>query len=311
MISGRDADRDRPLKNKGKRQAQRMGVWLQGNGLIPDMTLASPAERALVTAQKLLKAGGSHAHDIVVDDRIYNASIPTLLDVIGTASSTSKRVLIVGHNPGLEGLVHFLAPSTLPATDDGWLLKPGTLIQLVMPDNWQNLSYDTAKISNYVRASALPDGFPYQTSEGVEWRDRPAYYYAQSAVIPYRRKGDGIEILVITSSKKNHWVVPKGIHEPGLSAQASAAQEAHEEAGVRGTVHTDAVGSYVYDKWGASCEVTVYPLEVTDVIPPELWQENHRKRRWVAPGVAALHIKEDALKSIILDFAASHAKEAR
>ncbi|WP_102784611.1 histidine phosphatase family protein [Thalassospira sp. GB04J01] len=303
------ADRDRPLKTTGKRQAQRVGAWLQDHALRPDVTVSSSAERAYVTAQKMLKAGGTHAHDIAVDDRIYNASVAALLNVLGTFPSAPNRVMIVGHNPGLEGLVHHLASLSLPGTDDGRLLKTGTLIHLSMPDDWRQLDRDCAKIVDYVRPDSLPVGFPYQTPNGREWRDRPAYYYTQSAVIPYRKTGRGIEILVITASSKNHWVVPKGIHEPGLSAQDSAAQEAQEEAGVQGRVHATAIGSYAYEKWGATCNVSVYPMEVTDELDPDIWEENHRQRRWVAPDVAAQQIKEDALKTIILDFAASLAKE--
>ncbi len=302
-------DRDRPLKDKGKRQAQRVGVWLQENGLLPDVAVSSGAERAYVSAQKLLKAGGTHAHGIVQDDRIYNASVAALLDVLGSFSNTPDRVMIVGHNPGLEGLVAHLAVASLPQTDDGRLLKTGTLVHLSMPDNWRELNQNCAQLVHYIRPDTLPPGFPFDTEAGREWRDRPAYYYTQSAVIPYRRAGSKIEILVITSSKKNHWVVPKGIHEPGLSAQESAAREAEEEAGVRGRVHDSAAGRYMYEKWGATCNVEVYPMEVTDELAPDIWEESHRQRLWVAPAMAAAHIKEDALKAIVLEFAATQAKE--
>lgn len=300
------ADRDRPLKTRGKRQAQRMGAWLQEQGLQPDLTVASPAERALVTAQKMLKAGGLNTHDITVDDRIYNAFVERLLDVLATYGDGSERLLMVGHNPGLEGLVHYLAPLSLPGTDDGRLLKTGTLIHLSMPDDWQQLDRDCATIRHYIRPDCLPARFPFAGAQGREWRDRPAYYYTQSAVIPYRWNAQGmIEILVITSSSKGHWVVPKGIHEPGLSAQESAAREAEEEAGVRGPVHPDAIGTYRYEKWGATCEVAVYPMKVTDILNVDIWEESHRQRRWVAPDIAARHIKEDGLKAMILQFAAS------
>lgn len=305
------ADRDRPLKTRGKRQAQRMGAWLQENALLPDVTVASPAERALVTAQKMLKAGGMHAHDIRKDARVYNASYTTLRDLLASFPAQPDRIMIVGHNPGLEDLVRYLAPSSLPVTADGLLLKTGTLVHLALPDDWRDLPVDSAKIINYVRPNSLPESFPFETDRGREWRDRPAYYYTQSAVIPYRWNAQGmIEILVITSSSKGHWVVPKGIHEPGLSAQDSAAIEAEEEAGVRGRVHDTPIGSYAYDKWGATCSVSVYPMAVTKELPDAIWEESHRQRRWVTPDVAARHIKEQALKAIILDFAATQQRGA-
>lgn len=304
------ADRDRPLKTKGKRQAQRIGAWLQEHALLPDVTVSSPAERAFVTAQKMLKAGGRHAHDIIQDSRVYSASCESLLDVLASFPTGPNRVMIVGHNPGIEDLVRFLAPSSLPLTDDGRLMKTATLIHLDLPDDWRNFPGDCAKIAHYIRPNTLPVAFPVQTANGREWRDRPAYYYTQSAVIPYRLKDGVLEILVITSSKKNHWVVPKGIHEPGLSAQDSAAREAEEEAGVRGRVHETAIGTYAYEKWGATCTVAVYPMAVTEELADTVWEESHRYRRWVTPDVAAQHIKEDALKAIILAFAAAQRGEA-
>ena len=57
-------------------------------------------------------------------------------------------------------------------------------------------------------------------------------------------------------------MVPKGIHDPGLTAQESAAKEALEEAGARGTVDAHSLGSYSQEKWGATTQVEVYPMQV-------------------------------------------------
>ncbi len=55
-------DYHRPLMDRGKRGAQRMGIWLLQRQLLPDLIISSPAERALVTAQKLCKAAGMGDH---------------------------------------------------------------------------------------------------------------------------------------------------------------------------------------------------------------------------------------------------------
>jgi phosphohistidine phosphatase len=99
------------------------------------------------------------------------------------------------------------------------------------------------------------------------------------------------QILVISSSKKKHFVVPKGIKEPGLTPQASAAKEAREEAGVEGRVGDDPVGSYTYGKWGSTCTVDVYPMEVTEVLPEEEWEERYRGRQWISPEQAVGRLK--------------------
>ncbi|HHH39919.1 MAG TPA: NUDIX hydrolase [Sedimenticola sp.] len=141
----------------------------------------------------------------------------------------------------------------------------------------------------------MAEGFPYPDHQGKERRDRPAYYYTQSSVIPYRIHDGGLEILLISSSKKKHWVVPKGIHEPGLTAQASAAKEAFEEAGIEGAIGDEPLGVYRYPKWGGTCTVTVYPMAVTREVPEREWEESHRGRRWVTPSKARKLLKQKQL----------------
>ena len=58
--------------------------------------------------------------------------------------------------------------------------------------------------------------------------------FSQSAVIPYRLSKNGLEILLITSLKRKHWIVPKGYIEFNLTPFESAKKEAYEEAGVLG-----------------------------------------------------------------------------
>ena len=65
-------------------------------------------------------------------------------------------------------------------------------------------------------------------------RSVPEYFYTQSAVIPFREQNGEFQVMLITSRKKKRWVIPKGVKEPELSAPASAANEAMEEAGIRG-----------------------------------------------------------------------------
>ena len=127
---------------------------------------------------------------------------------------------------------------------------------------------------------------------------RPDWYYTQSAVIPYRRRAGEIEVLLITSRKRKRWVLPKGIVEPKLSAAASAAKEALEEAGIRGHVAAEAVGRYEYRKWGGTCAVEVFTMEVAEVL--DRWPEGFRDRQWLAPREAAARVREPELGRLIL-----------
>jgi 8-oxo-dGTP pyrophosphatase MutT (NUDIX family) len=127
---------------------------------------------------------------------------------------------------------------------------------------------------------------------------RPDWIYRQSGVIPYRYKDGGIEVMLITSRKGKRWVIPKGIVEPHLTPQDSAAQEAWEEAGLVGRVSSQAIGSYRYDKWGGTCQVEVFLLQVETVLAT--WPEvDLRRRQWLTLEEAASRVDEQQLQQIL------------
>lgn len=128
-------------------------------------------------------------------------------------------------------------------------------------------------------------------------------YIEQSAAIPYRIQDGAVEILVITSRKKKHWIIPKGIIEPDMTPQESAAQEALEEAGIRGQVFPDLLGSYTYHKWGAICRVQVFLLRVDLIL--ETWLEDFRERQWVRVPEAIARVEEEEIKNILANLSLS------
>lgn len=99
-------DRERPLSERGKRDAPLMGERLARDGVKPDLILSSPARRALSTARLIAMALDYQAGDILVDDRLYACDANTLLGVIAELGDDLKRVMIVGHNPELTELAH-------------------------------------------------------------------------------------------------------------------------------------------------------------------------------------------------------------
>src|SRR5690606_23483459 len=70
----------------------------------------------------------------------------------------------------------------------------------------------------------------------------------QVAALPWRRGGDGLEVLLITSRETGRWVVPKGGRMPGRTDAEAAAEEAVEEAGVTGRVVESPCGTFRYLK---------------------------------------------------------------
>jgi phosphohistidine phosphatase len=292
------SDFNRPIADPGKRAAQRMATWIWRNDLMPDYIVSSPAARALETARKACKAMGLGPQGIVEDRRIYAATTSDLLRVLGEIPQTARRVLLVGHNPGLRKLLSRLVG------DKGERLPKAALARLELPDDWLELPPGCGRCLSRIRPGELPKRFPFPGPHDREWRDRPAYYYTQSAVIPWRLQHGELEIMVVLSSRKKHWVVPKGIKEPGLTARESAAEEAREEAGIEGIVSAEALGSYVYEKWGAATTCHVYSMEVTRVLPQQQWDESHRERTWVSPQQALAQLKQPALGAMVETLAA-------
>jgi 8-oxo-dGTP pyrophosphatase MutT (NUDIX family) len=104
-------------------------------------------------------------------------------------------------------------------------------------------------------------------------------------------------VLLISSRKKRRWVIPKGVKEPDLTPQASAAKEALEEAGIEGRVSERPIGTYRYQKWGGICTVEVFAMAVGEV--RETWEESYRDREWLSLETAISRIDEDRLKELL------------
>ncbi len=136
--------------------------------------------------------------------------------------------------------------------------------------------------------------------------------------MPYRSEGSAVDapvsILLITSRETKRWVIPKGNIPSGLVPHAAAAQEAEEEAGVRGAVCPTPLGSYRYRKRrrnGASLmiDVDVFPLAVNDELAE--WKERgERQRKWFTLAEAAKAVEEPDLRDLIQSFGPSEFKVA-
>lgn len=133
---------------------------------------------------------------------------------------------------------------------------------------------------------------------------KPAHYYRQSGAVPFRKEGKKIFVMLITSTKRKHWLVPKGLVEPDMRPNESAAKEALEEAGVTGKISSRMIGKYNYSKWGGTCRVNLYALKVDKVL--RNWDEKHfRRRRWFTLEQAASVVNEAGIAKAILQVPAA------
>ena len=96
------ADIDRPLSPHGLAEAEAAGRWLQEQRLVPDRVLCSPARRARETLEAVLSLTGYVEQRL--EERIYDATPGTLAALVDEHREV-ERLLLVGHNPGMERLV--------------------------------------------------------------------------------------------------------------------------------------------------------------------------------------------------------------
>jgi phosphohistidine phosphatase len=101
------ADHDRPLNKRGKRTATQVSTLLQEEDLIPNLIICSSAMRAHTTALLVAKAC-AYAGEIKRIRKLYLAETQTSIEVLRQVGEKHARVLVVGHNPGLEALIEAL-----------------------------------------------------------------------------------------------------------------------------------------------------------------------------------------------------------
>jgi 8-oxo-dGTP pyrophosphatase MutT (NUDIX family) len=122
----------------------------------------------------------------------------------------------------------------------------------------------------------------------------------QSGVLPYRYENGIFEIMLVTTTSKKEWIIPKGKIEKDLTSAQSALKEAEEEAGITGVISGDVIGSYSFikKKNDLLCRVDVFPMKVTSKLPQ--WQERgKRKRRWCSIEEAVELVSNQELRELI------------
>ncbi|MBB4124068.1 NUDIX hydrolase [Martelella radicis] len=131
----------------------------------------------------------------------------------------------------------------------------------------------------------------------------------QYAALCYRltrsKKKTAIEVLLITSRDTGRWVTPKGWPMANKAPHEVAAQEAFEEAGIKGKVAEKPLGNYSYLKrldngTSVPCVVDLYPLRVRKA-KSKYPEADERTRKWTTPEEAAELVHESELKTLLIE----------
>ena len=142
-------DIERPLSDKGKKNAAKMGKWLTQQGLMPDLILASPAVRAQQTLKRICNECSA---DAVTVDELYLADVPALLDILADTPH-AERIMVIGHNPGLESLLNLLLHDVTPT--EVQLFPTCAMAHLILPDDWTQIEPGSAKLQQFITPKIL------------------------------------------------------------------------------------------------------------------------------------------------------------
>jgi phosphohistidine phosphatase len=150
--TGGGPDHDRPLANRGRRDAPVIGRWLRDAGLVPDLVICSSARRARETWELAAAELGSEVA-VEYDRRVYDASADDLLDVATQAPEAVQRLLMVGHNPATQAFAVNLAGSaegdTLQQVEDDF--GTSALAVLEVPSKWSELTTGGARLLQFAK----------------------------------------------------------------------------------------------------------------------------------------------------------------
>jgi phosphohistidine phosphatase len=138
-------DQERPLNDRGRDDAPRMGQALAKRRIMPDLLVSSPAVRALSTAV-LVARELKYPHDkIVVETAIYQADLDTLLAVVRALPDDADAVLLTGHNPTMTDAANYLSPSPL----SGELPTAAVICLRFAADRWADVAPANAEFYFY------------------------------------------------------------------------------------------------------------------------------------------------------------------
>lgn len=102
------ADFDRPLNQRGLKNAPMMGRRLAAANYRADVIISSPAKRAITTAESIAAQIGFDPDDITQNPLVYGAGLGALTEVIRGIDNRIRHAVLVGHNPGITQLCNFL-----------------------------------------------------------------------------------------------------------------------------------------------------------------------------------------------------------
>jgi phosphohistidine phosphatase len=141
-------DFERPLNERGTKAAPLIGRFLRERKIRPDLIISSPAKRTRETIALVLEASGIET-ELRYDERIYEASVRSLLEIISQIEAGKGEVMLVGHNPGFENLLERL-------TNESARMPTAALARIILDiENWNEAPAKVGRLELFVKAKEL------------------------------------------------------------------------------------------------------------------------------------------------------------
>ncbi|HEX8528237.1 SixA phosphatase family protein [Allosphingosinicella sp.] len=150
-------DFDRPLNPRGRKAARRVGAEMRAQGLSFDSALASPAKRVVETLNEVAQGYG-RALPVRYEQRVYLAAPETLLELVRATGENDGRLLLVGHNPGMEIVAMLLTRERGDSLREEVAVKypTGTLAEISLPvERWRDVRPGMGRIERFIRPRDL------------------------------------------------------------------------------------------------------------------------------------------------------------
>lgn len=136
-------DIERPLNDRGKRDAPRMGKRLKEKDIHPDLIISSPAKRAFSTAKKIARILKYPKDAIRIVDKLYHADEDAMLQVVNNLKDKHSIVIMFGHNPGLTDFVNSILSEELDIDN---VPTCGVVAFQFQSERWEQVTWGTGKI---------------------------------------------------------------------------------------------------------------------------------------------------------------------
>jgi len=152
-----EPDRERPLNERGRKDAARIGAYMAAHSFIPDRVAVSPSARTQET-WKYAAMAFRPAPTAMSAERLYDATPHAILDVIKSAPASAQTLLVIGHNPGLhEVALTLIAAGGVDPREQLREKLPTSGLAIIdfAVDDWSKLHPQSGRLERFISPKTL------------------------------------------------------------------------------------------------------------------------------------------------------------